>query len=55
MNTDEKIRSLKPGGSVELSRSAAGRVVAERTSDGKSLVIVRENPNGWWIIKREKW
>jgi hypothetical protein len=40
--TDQKIDSLKPGATIELSRNDDGtRVVAERTGDGKRVRIVR--------------
>ena len=40
--TDQKIGSLKPGGTIELKRVGNTRVIAERTGDGKRVRIVRE-------------
>ena len=55
MTTNEKIQSLRPGRSIELSRSNAGRVIAERSGDGRTLRIVRETIGGYEVIRREKW
>jgi hypothetical protein len=49
--TDQKIDSLKPGASIELSRNDEGtRVIAERTGDGKRVRIVREYSNGERVL-----
>ncbi len=40
--TDQKIGSLKPGGTIELTRVGNTRVIAERSGDGKRVRIVRE-------------
>ena len=55
MTTNERIQTLKPGRSIELSRSNAGRVIAERSGDGRTLRIVRETIGGYEVIRREKW
>ena len=49
--TDQKIDSLKPGATIELSRNDEGtRVFAERSGDGKVLRIVREFSDGGRIL-----
>ena len=49
--TDQKIDSLKPGGTIELSRNDEGtRVIAERTGDGKRVRIVRICADGMQIV-----
>lgn len=55
MTTAAKIQSLRPGRSIELSRTASGRVIAERSGDGRMLRIVRETSGGYEVIRREKW
>ena len=55
MNNRNKIRTLKPGRSIELSRTTLGRVIAERSGDGRTLRIVRETTGGCEVIRREKW
>lgn len=55
MNNRNKISQLKPGRSIELSRTESGRVIAERSGDGRTLRIVRETSGGYWVIRREKW
>jgi hypothetical protein len=50
--TDQKIDSLRPGASIELSRVGRTRVIAERTGDGKRLRIVREYFEGPYAGKR---
>lgn len=48
---DQKIDSLKPGGTIELSRNDQGtRVIAERTGDGKRVRIVREFTDGERVL-----
>jgi len=48
---DSKINKLNPGGSVILSETENGRVVAERSGDGKTLRFVRINGNGFVVFK----
>ena len=50
---DKKINALKPGSSIELSRVGENKVLAERSGSGKNLVIFRESPTGFEVIKRE--
>jgi hypothetical protein len=49
-----KVRALLPGRQVELSRGNGFRVLAERSGDGKTLRIVRENRDGFVVIKAER-
>lgn len=44
--TDEKINSLKPGASIEISRVGNTRVIVERSGNGRRLRIVREYLKG---------
>lgn len=55
MTTNQKIRSLKAGGRIELSRSNGIRVVAERSGDGKTLRIVRETRDVYEVVTTERW
>lgn len=38
---DSKIRNMKPGQSVEISRTTAGYCTVERSGDGRTLRFVR--------------
>ncbi len=40
---DQRIDAIKPGGSIELSRSNGTTVTAERSGDGKTLRFVRSS------------
>ncbi|MBZ5639080.1 MAG: hypothetical protein LAO51_10060 [Acidobacteriia bacterium] len=59
--TDQKIDSLKPGGTIELSRNDRGvRVVAERSGDGERVRIVRiyadgERVLGFVVMLNQRW
>ena len=55
MTTHQKIQSLTPGRSIELSHCNGIRVIAERSGDGKTLQIVRETTSGFNVIKTERW
>jgi outer membrane biogenesis lipoprotein LolB len=46
MTTDAKIRNLKPGREIEISRTVAGRVTVERSGDGWTLRFVRWTADG---------
>ena len=54
MNTDQKIAALQNGESVVLSQVGAVRCVAERSGDGKTLRIVREQAGGFVVIRATK-
>lgn len=51
-STDKRIKELKPGGSVELSRENNSRVIADRSRDGETLLIYRL-VNGLWPMPEE--
>jgi hypothetical protein len=53
-NTDRQINALRPGQSIELSRSNGYRVIAERSGNGKTLRIVRESSRGFDVIREER-
>lgn len=55
MNTDQKIRNLKPGWAVELSRTNAGFVEAQRSGDGKLVRFVRTIGNTSTVFRTEAW
>jgi len=55
MTTDKKIQALKPGHSVEISRTANGRCVAERSGDGTTLRFVRFIGDSWEVFKSCKY
>ena len=43
---DKKINSLKPGQSIEISRSNDKRVTVERSGNGKVVRFVRHSSDG---------
>lgn len=49
-NLDAKINTLKPSGSVIISRINNITVTAERSGDGKTLRFVRETPTATGYI-----
>ncbi|MBZ5637427.1 MAG: hypothetical protein LAO51_01580 [Acidobacteriia bacterium] len=59
--TDQKIDSLAPGATIELSRNDRGvRVVAERSGDGERVRIVRiyadgERVLGFVVMLNQRW
>ena len=42
--------ALRPGQSVEISRSRGLRVVLERSGDGRTLRLVRESRDGYTVV-----
>lgn len=51
----EKISKLHKGGRVVLSNSNGITVAAERSGDGRTIAIVRETPEGFTVIRRERY
>ena len=50
-NLDKRIDALKPGQSIEISRTETGRCTAERSGDGRKIRFVRHAGNGWHVFK----
>lgn len=48
---DARISALKPGQSVELSRTDSGHVTVERSGNGRQLRFVRHTPQGSKVFK----
>jgi hypothetical protein len=50
-NLDKRIDALRPGQSIEISRTETGRCTAERSGDGKTIRFVRHTTTGWTVFK----
>ena len=50
-NLDERIDALRPGRSIEISRTDSGWCTAERTGDGRKVRFVRHTAAGWHVFK----
>ena len=53
--TDRRIDSLRPGRKIDLSAGNGARVIAERSSDGKTGRIVRVSRDGFVVLSSWKW
>ena len=49
---DSRISKLKPGQSIEISRSNNQWVTVERSGNGRIIRFVRHNPNGFEVFKK---
>jgi len=50
-NLDKRIDALRPGQSIEISRTETGHCIAERSGDGKTIRFVRHTTTGWTVFK----
>jgi len=48
---NHKINALRPGQSVEISRTENGYCTAERSGDGETLRYVRHTCDGFQVFK----
>ena len=48
---DKKIDALRPGQSIEISRTETGHGTAERSGNGKTIRFVRHTTTGWTVFK----
>jgi len=55
LTLDQRIDKLKPGQRITISETNGGKVIAERTGDGKRLKFVRESKDGFEVIKDIEW
>ena len=53
MNTEQKIKALKPGHAVVVSSTSAGFVEVQRSGDGKLLRFVRTIGNTSTVFRTE--
>jgi len=54
MTVDQKIAKLRPGQSIEISRTETGYCTAERTGDGEFIKFIRHIGNTSTVYRTAK-